>query len=61
MVLMVNSGSFIPLLGSGSYGGSFNGGDFGTQNANHPFNFYLETDSDTNSQGVEVRQQVVLH
>ena len=46
------SGSFIPVLGSGSYGGSFNGGDFGTQNASHPFNFYLETDSDTNSQGV---------
>ena len=32
----------------------FNGGDFGTQNAQHPFNFYLETDSDTNSQGVNL-------
>ena len=44
----------IPLLGSGSGGGAFDGGDFGTQNANHPFNFYLETDSDTNSQGVSL-------
>ena len=31
----------IPLLGSGSGGGVFDGGDFGRQNANHPFNFYL--------------------
>ena len=44
--------NYIPLLGSGSGGGAFAGGDFGTQNANHPFNFYLATDSDTNSQGV---------
>ena len=42
----------IPLLGSGSNGGCFAGGDFGVQNASHPFNFYLATDSDTNSQGV---------
>nr|BAR34157.1 tail sheath monomer [uncultured Mediterranean phage uvMED] len=42
----------IPLLGSGSNGGCFAGGDFGMQNASHPFNFYLATDSDTNSQGV---------
>jgi len=42
----------IPSLGSGSVGGSFTGGDFGVQNASHPFNFYLATDSDTNSQGV---------
>ena len=47
-----SSGSFIPSLGSGSAGGAFQGGDFGSQNANHPFNFYLATDSDTNSQGV---------
>ena len=44
----------IPSLGSGSYGGSFSGGQFGTQNAVHPFNFYLETDSGTNSQGVNI-------
>jgi hypothetical protein len=43
---------FLPTLGSGSYGGSFSGGSFPTQNANHPFNFYLAEDSDTNSQGV---------
>ena len=44
----------IPSLGSGSFGGSFSGGDFGVQNASHPFNFYLATDSDTNSQGVSL-------
>jgi len=44
----------IPSLGSGSEGGSFTGGDFGNQNASHPFNFYLATDSDTNSQGVNL-------
>jgi len=44
----------IPLLGSGSNGGCFAGGDFGVQNASHPFNFYLATDSDTNSQGVNL-------
>jgi len=44
----------IPSLGSGSFGGSFSGGDAGTQNTNHPFNFYLATDSDTNSQGVSL-------
>ena len=44
----------IPSLGSGSVGGTFNGGDAGTQNTNHPFNFYLATDSDTNSQGVSL-------
>ena len=46
--------AYVPALGSGSYGGSFSGGDFGSQNASHPFNFYLETDSDTNSQGVNL-------
>ncbi len=45
---------YLPTVGSGSYGGSFNGADFGTQNASHPFNFYLETDNDTNSQGVNL-------
>ena len=49
-----HSGSFIPSLGSGSEGGSFDGGAFGTQNAQHPFNFYLNTDSATNSQGVKI-------
>ena len=44
----------IPSLGSGSFGGSFSGGDVGVQNASHPFNFYLATDSDTNSQGVSL-------
>jgi len=44
--------AYLPKLGSGSYGGSFSGGDAGTQNTSHPFNFYLATDSDTNSQGV---------
>ena len=44
--------NYIPFKDSGSVGGSFDGGQFGTQNASHPFNFYLETDSDTNSQGV---------
>ena len=56
------SGTFIPSLGSGSYGGSFGGiqdggetaGDFGRENANHPFNFYLDTDSATNSQGIKI-------
>ena len=56
--------SYIPVLGSGSYGGSFGNisgssgvqtsGDFGTQNAVHPFNFYLADDNDTNSQGVDL-------
>ena len=44
----------IPVLGSGSGGGVFDGGDFGTQNALHPFNMYLAEDSDTNSQGVSL-------
>ena len=42
----------IPLLGSGSYAGSFAGGVYPQQNVSHPFNFYLAEDSDTNSQGV---------
>ena len=56
--------AYLPSLGSGSYGGAFGSipmdgssqvaGDFGSQNAVHPFNFYLETDSDTNSQGVNL-------
>ena len=44
----------IPMLGSGSANGTFSGGDFGSQNAVHPFNFYLAIDSDTNSQGVNL-------
>ena len=46
------TGSVIPFKGSGSYGGAFGGGSFGTQNATHPMNFYLSVDNDTNSQGV---------
>jgi hypothetical protein len=49
-----NSASFLPALGSGSYGGSFSGGVFGSE-VDHPFNFYLDDESDLgNSQGVDV-------
>ena len=49
-----NSASFFPSLGSGSYGGSFSGGVFGRE-VDHPFNFYLDDESDLgNSQGVDV-------
>jgi len=44
--------TYIPKLGSGSAAGSFTGGRFPQQNVEHPFNFYLTEDSDTNSQGV---------
>ena len=45
--MLINLKTSIPILGSGSHGGSFGGlqdgeSDFGEQNANHPFNFYLE-------------------
>ena len=43
---------YFPTIGSGSHAGAFDGGQFPTQNASHPFNFYLADDSDTNSQGV---------
>ena len=42
----------LPAVGSGSYGGSFSGGDFGLEII-HPFNFY-DNISDTNSQGILV-------
>jgi len=48
------SGSFIPFKDSGSWGGSFNGGAFGTSQTLHPFNMYLAADNDTNSQGVKL-------
>mgnify|MGYP003120979280 CR=1 FL=1 len=65
-----DSGSFIPSLGSGSYGGAFGNahslsqseaekfqtaGAFGSE-IKHPFNFYLEDSSDLedNSQGVDM-------
>ena len=49
-----NSASFFPSSGSGSYGGSFSGGVFGSE-VDHPFNFYLDDESDLgNSQGVDV-------
>ena len=44
--------SFFPLVGSGSYHGSFNGGVFSTE-IEHPFKFY-EKISATNSQGIAV-------
>ena len=47
-----DSSSFFPALGSGSYGGSFDGGVFSTEIA-HPFKFYDEI-SATNSQGIAV-------
>ena len=42
----------LPAVGSGSYGGSFSGGDFGLEII-HPFNFY-DNISEDNSQGVKV-------
>jgi hypothetical protein len=53
-----HSGSFIPSLGSGSRGGSFDGGLFGAAESKHPFNFYLEEseDLDDNSQGVDMSE-----
>jgi hypothetical protein len=53
-----HSGSFIPSLGSGSRGGSFDGGQFGAAESKHPFNFYLEEseDLDDNSQGVDMSE-----
>ena len=53
-VVYAHSGSFIPLLGSGSACGGFDGGFFGESQVLHPFNFYLAEDSDTNSQGVKL-------
>ena len=49
-----DSASLFPGVGSGSYGGAFSGGDFGSE-IDHPFNFYLNDESDLgNSQGVDV-------
>ena len=45
------SASFLPAVGSGSYGGSFSGGVYGEE-WTHPFNFYLNADPDGNAQGV---------
>ena len=52
-----DSGSFFPAVGSGSYGGSFNGGHFSTE-IDHPFNFYENIDG-TNSQGIAVATSAV--
>ena len=52
-----NSASFFPTVGSGSYGGSFNGANFGAE-IQHPFNFY-ENISATNSQGVKMADSAV--
>ena len=52
-----NSGSFFPAVGSGSYGGSFSGANFGAE-IQHPFNFY-ENISATNSQGVKMADSAV--
>ena len=52
-----DSGSFFPAVGSGSYGGSFNGGHFSTE-ISHPFNFY-ENISAGNSQGIAVASSAV--
>ena len=49
-----NSASYFPAVGSGSKGGSFAGGAFGSE-IDHPFNFYLADETDLgNSQGVDV-------
>ena len=52
--------SFIPGVGSGSYGGAFSGGTFGSE-IKHPFNFYLadETDLADNSQGIDMSDSAV--
>ena len=52
-----NSASFFPTVGSGSYGGSFSGANFGAE-IQHPFNFY-ENISATNSQGVKMADSAV--
>ena len=66
-----NSASFIPLVGSGSYGGSFGtalqidgvvdpgsgqtAGSNGDENVSHPFKFYGDIDS-SNSQGIDMSE-----
>jgi len=66
-----NSGSFFPLLGSGSYGGAFGtalkidggidntsnqtAGSNGNENVSHPFKFYGDIDS-SNSQGINMSE-----
>ena len=52
-----SSASFFPALGSGSYNGTFDGGDFG-QEIIHPFGFY-ENISATNSQGIKMADSSV--
>ena len=52
-----DSGSFFPAVGSGSYNGTFAGGDFG-QEIEHPFNFY-ENISAGNSQGIKMSDSAV--
>ena len=47
-----NSASLFPAVGSGSYGGSFSGGDFGSETG-HPFLFYDNIDGN-NIQGADV-------
>jgi len=53
-----NSASVVPAVGSGSAGGSFDGGDFG-QEIEHPFNFYDEIAA-SNSQGVDMSESAAL-
>ena len=49
-----DSASLFPAVGSGSQGGAFSGAEFGSE-ITHPFNFYLDDESDLgNSQGVDV-------
>jgi len=49
-----DSASLFPQVGSGSFGGSFAGGVFGSE-ITHPFNFYLNDESSLgNSQGIDV-------
>ncbi len=50
----VDSSSFLPAVGSGSHGGAFTGGDFGSE-IEHPFNFY-DTINASNSQGVDMSE-----
>ena len=49
-----DSSSFLPAVGSGSFGGAFSGGDFGSE-IEHPFNFY-DTINASNSQGVDMSE-----
>ena len=59
-----DSGSFLPVVGSGSYAGAFGeveggssgqiAGDYGAENNVHPFNFYLEADPAVNTQGIRL-------